>query len=238
MSGVARPIDGRPPQTRCSQLAFWPHITCAAHILTKPVGGGFCGAGGGGSLDRQSKVSARNDDWQKIARKLQYKNGGAAGIAADHVVVMGDMNYRMDRGELTEVSKVLRPAQLTQKTLAHLTTLTPRSDGGDAQEELRLALQPLRLGTVVGHVPPALLACDQLRAEHVAGRVFVGFQVYLCDTRHVAFGWGCFDWNFAYIVLVLSKSLADVRGDPRRRRFHSPPRTSTIRTRTHSTARA
>jgi hypothetical protein len=92
----------------------------------------------------QSKASSRNSDWKKIVSRLQFE-GGQKGMECTYVIVMGDMNYRIESPGLSE-------------------------------EELRLALEPLRSGAAAGYVPNSLLQADQLTIEKAKGNVFVGFE--------------------------------------------------------------
>ena len=105
----------------------------------------------------QSKQSARNSDWKKIVSRLSAWSSplpgggyssptpGRLGMECDHVILFGDMNYRIEVPDMNE-------------------------------QELRAALEPLRSGEAVGHVPSSLLDCDQLNIEKRAGRVFEGFE--------------------------------------------------------------
>ena len=100
-----------------------------------------------------SKVAARNSDWQKITSRLQFE-GGRKGMDSDYVLVMGDMNYRIEIPGMIE-------------------------------DELRLALEPLRSGEAFGYVPNSLLQADQLAVEKSKGNVFVGFEeepITFCPT--------------------------------------------------------
>ena len=168
---------------------------CGDSVQLGNVGTGFMGAGfnkgglavrlelGGASwvllnchlAAGQNKASKRNDDWENITTKLTI--GGHRAMDSDFIIVMGDMNYRLDCPQMRE------------------------SDIREALEPIRSGAVQGREG-----IPQILLSSDQcafhpcalfesrawlgmgsrgsrrvraegrLTQEKEAGRVFVGFQ--------------------------------------------------------------